>query len=54
MMNMAGVIKVCLILKADVMQKLFVFLQRAEPEIYATTRRFGTILENVVYDPVSR
>ena len=26
----------------------------AEPEIYATTRRFGTILENVVYDPVSR
>jgi phosphoenolpyruvate carboxykinase (ATP) len=26
----------------------------AEPQIYATTRRFGTILENVVYDPVSR
>ena len=25
-----------------------------EPEIYATTRRFGTVLENVVYDPVSR
>ncbi len=25
-----------------------------EPEIYATTKRFGTILENVVYDPVSR
>ncbi len=25
-----------------------------EPEIHATTRRFGTILENVVYDPVSR
>jgi phosphoenolpyruvate carboxykinase (ATP) len=25
-----------------------------EPEIYATTRRFGTILENVVYDPESR
>jgi phosphoenolpyruvate carboxykinase (ATP) len=25
-----------------------------EPEIYATTRRFGTILENVVFDPVSR
>ncbi|HSD64227.1 MAG TPA: phosphoenolpyruvate carboxykinase (ATP), partial [Ignavibacteriaceae bacterium] len=25
-----------------------------EPEIYATTRRFGTILENVVYDPISR
>jgi len=26
----------------------------AEPEIYACTRRFGTILENVVMDPVSR
>lgn len=26
----------------------------AEPEIYACTRRFGTILENVVFDPVSR
>ena len=26
----------------------------AEPEIYQTTRTFGTILENVVYDPVSR
>jgi phosphoenolpyruvate carboxykinase (ATP) len=28
--------------------------QTAEPEIYACTRRFGTILENVVYDPTSR
>jgi phosphoenolpyruvate carboxykinase (ATP) len=26
----------------------------AEPQIYSTTRRFGTILENVVYDPVTR
>ncbi|MBX3473003.1 MAG: phosphoenolpyruvate carboxykinase [Planctomycetes bacterium] len=26
----------------------------AEPEIYATTQRFGTVLENVVYDPVTR
>ena len=26
----------------------------AEPEIYATTRRFGTILENVVMDPETR
>jgi phosphoenolpyruvate carboxykinase (ATP) len=25
-----------------------------EPEIYATTRRYGTILENVVFDPTSR
>src|SRR4029453_6484126 len=26
----------------------------SEPEIYATTKRFGTILENVVMDPVAR
>ncbi len=26
----------------------------AEPEIYACTQRFGTILENVIYDPVTR
>ncbi len=26
----------------------------AEPEIYATTQRFGTVLENVVFDPVTR
>jgi phosphoenolpyruvate carboxykinase (ATP) len=25
----------------------------AEPEIYATTHRFGTVLENVVIDPVT-
>jgi phosphoenolpyruvate carboxykinase (ATP) len=26
----------------------------AEPQIYATTRRFGTVLENVMMDPVTR
>jgi phosphoenolpyruvate carboxykinase (ATP) len=26
----------------------------AEPQIYATTRRFGTVLENVAVDPVTR
>jgi phosphoenolpyruvate carboxykinase (ATP) len=26
----------------------------AEPDIYACTRRFGSILENVIYDPVTR
>ncbi|MCX6082535.1 MAG: phosphoenolpyruvate carboxykinase (ATP) [Chloroflexi bacterium] len=26
----------------------------AEPEIYATTQKYGTILENVAFDPVSR
>jgi len=28
--------------------------ESAEPEIYATTRRFGTLLENVVFDPITR
>jgi phosphoenolpyruvate carboxykinase (ATP) len=28
--------------------------QEAEPQIYATTRRFGTVLENVVIDPDTR
>jgi phosphoenolpyruvate carboxykinase (ATP) len=28
--------------------------ETAEPEIYATTMRFGTILENVPFDPVTR
>ncbi len=26
----------------------------AEPEIFACTRKFGTVLENVIYDPVTR
>ncbi len=28
--------------------------ESAEPEIYATTKRFGSILENVTFDPVTR
>lgn len=28
--------------------------REAEPEIYSTTERFGTVLENVVMDPVTR
>ncbi len=28
--------------------------EEAEPQIYACTRRFGTLLENVTFDPVSR
>jgi phosphoenolpyruvate carboxykinase (ATP) len=28
--------------------------ESAEPEIYATTKRYGTILENVPFDPVTR
>ena len=28
--------------------------RNAEPEIYATTERFGTVMENVVIDPITR
>ena len=28
--------------------------REAEPEIYATTERFGTVLENVMLDPITR
>jgi len=34
--------------------KMISLSEEAEPEIYATTRKFGTVLENVVMDPVSR
>lgn len=34
--------------------KVIMLSPTAEPEIYACTRKFGTILENVVYDPVTR
>ena len=34
--------------------KVIKLSQEAEPQIYTTTRRFGTILENVVIDPETR
>ncbi|WP_324750299.1 phosphoenolpyruvate carboxykinase [Sphingomonas sp. LY54] len=34
--------------------KMIRLSEEAEPEIYATTRRFGTVLENVVVDPGTR
>ena len=34
--------------------KMIRLSSEAEPEIHATTRRFGTVLENVVIDPVTR
>ena len=34
--------------------KMIRLSQEAEPEIFATTQRFGTVLENVVMDPVTR
>ena len=34
--------------------KMIRLSEDAEPQIYATTERFGTVLENVVIDPVSR
>ena len=34
--------------------KVIALSPSAEPEIFACTQKFGTILENVVYDPVTR
>jgi phosphoenolpyruvate carboxykinase (ATP) len=34
--------------------KVIALSPSAEPEIYASTQMFGTILENVIYDPVTR
>lgn len=34
--------------------KVIALSESAEPEIFATTSRFGTILENVAFDPVTR
>ena len=34
--------------------KVIALSPTAEPQIYACTRKFGTILENVLYDPVTR
>jgi phosphoenolpyruvate carboxykinase (ATP) len=34
--------------------KVIELSETAEPQIYACTKRFGTILENVIYDPVTR
>jgi phosphoenolpyruvate carboxykinase (ATP) len=34
--------------------KVIKLSEEAEPDIYRTTKMFGTILENVVYDPTSR
>lgn len=34
--------------------KVIALSASAEPQIYSCTRKFGTILENVVYDPVTR
>lgn len=34
--------------------KVIALSPTAEPQIYACTERFGTILENVVYDPITR
>ena len=36
------------------MRKMINLSKEAEPEIYATTSQWGTVLENVVMDPVTR
>lgn len=41
-------------IEAGCYAKVIGLSESAEPEIHATTRRFGTVLENVVFDPVSR
>ena len=51
MMSMAGATKVYSILRVAVMPKVIGLSETAEPEIYATTHRYGTILENVPYRP---
>jgi phosphoenolpyruvate carboxykinase (ATP) len=34
--------------------KVIKLSKEAEPQIYSTTQRFGTLLENVIFDPVTR
>jgi len=34
--------------------KVIALSPSAEPQIYMTTRKFGTILENVIFDPITR
>ena len=34
--------------------KTIALSQQAEPEIYATTQKFGTVIENMVFDPVTK
>lgn len=34
--------------------KVIALSPTAEPQIYACTERFGTVLENVIYDPITR
>ncbi|MFH2035871.1 MAG: phosphoenolpyruvate carboxykinase (ATP) [Candidatus Zixiibacteriota bacterium] len=34
--------------------KVIALSPSAEPQIYACTRKYGTILENVIYDPITR
>ncbi len=50
----AGAIAASSTSKAGCYAKMIRLSDEAEPQIYATTRRFGTVLENVVMDPESR
>ena len=52
--SMAGAMTASLTLKAAATPRSFASIRKGEPEIYETTRRFGTILENVVMDRDSR
>ena len=54
MTNTVGVTTASSISRAAAYAKVINLSPTAEPEIYATTRRFGTVLENVIMDPNSR
>jgi phosphoenolpyruvate carboxykinase (ATP) len=48
---MAGRIAAPSISKAAATPRRSTSAEEAEPEIFATTRMFGTVIENMVYDP---
>ena len=51
MTNMAGPTAASSTSKAAATPRPSTLSPEAEPEIYATTHRFGTVVENMVYDP---
>ena len=54
MTNTVGVITACSTLRGGCYAKTINLSKKAEPEIYGCTHKFGTVLENVVLNPVTR